>query len=290
MQFLSFLEASPTGLVVVTFILGLLIGSFSNVVIFRLPKMMEREWRSECKVILEIPAGEDEPALTLSTPASTCPKCQHKIRWFENIPVVSWLALRGKCSSCSQKISARYPIIELSAAIIAAVAATHFGYGAWLGAVLVAGWILLILALIDFDTTLLPDQLTVPLMWGGILAATVGISPISLSDSVLGAMAGYLSLWSVYWVFKLITGKEGMGYGDFKLLAALGAWMGWQLLPLVILLSSVVGAVVGLLLMTTGIVKRDEGIPFGPYLAAAGWIALLWGNDIVSTYLGLFKY
>jgi leader peptidase (prepilin peptidase) / N-methyltransferase len=291
MSLLELLKSSPVALTGLVFLFGLLIGSFLNVVIHRLPKMMERAWQQEARDILAMAPADTAPApLTLATPASHCPQCGHKIRWYENIPVVSWLVLRGKCSSCKSAISARYPTIELAAAVMAAIAAWHIGYGPWLVAVLAASWCLLALAMIDYDTTLLPDDLTYPLLWAGLLLAVAGLSPVALPDAVMGAAAGYLSLWAVYWAFKLLTGKEGMGYGDFKLLAALGAWLGWQMLPLVILLSSVVGAVIGILLMVTGAVQRDQGIPFGPYLAGAGWLALLWGNDIVSMYLGLFKF
>ena len=290
MTILTLLETSPTFLVVLVFIFGLLVGSFLNVVIYRLPVMMERAWQIEARAILSLPEQPPATPFNLAKPASRCPVCGHQIRWYENIPLLSWLFLRGRCSSCSTAISARYPLIELGAGLIAAVTAWHVGYSLWLWALIPAGWVLLALAMIDFDTTLLPDDLTYPLMWAGLLLAVTGISPVSLNDAVLGAAAGYLALWSVYWAFKLLTGKEGMGYGDFKLLAALGAWLGWQLLPLVILLSSLVGAVVGGALLLSGLVKRDQGIPFGPYLAGAGWIALLWGEQIVTLYFGLMRF
>ena len=290
MTILTLLETSPTFLVVLVFIFGLLVGSFLNVVIYRLPVMMDRAWQTEARVILSLPEQPTTTPFNLATPASRCPACGHQIRWYENIPVVSWLLLRGRCSACGTGISVRYPLIELSAGLIAAVTAWHVGYSPWLWALIPAGWALLALAMIDFDTTLLPDDLTYPLLWAGLLLAVTGISPVSLNDAVIGAAAGYLALWSVYWAFKLLTGKEGMGYGDFKLLAALGAWLGWQLLPLVILLSSLVGAVVGGALLLSGLVKRDQGIPFGPYLAGAGWIALLWGEQIVTLYFGLMKF
>ncbi len=285
---LQYLAASPVALIVVTALLGLLVGSFLNVVIHRVPKMMEAGWRREARELLDQPA-EEEPVFNLVVPRSRCPHCGHGIRWHENIPVVSWLALKGRCSQCGTAIGKRYPVIELLTALVAALCAWRFGYGIWLPFTLYASFTLLALAVIDLDTTLLPDDLTYPLLWAGLLAALVGVSPVTLPDAVVGAMAGYLSLWSLYWVFKLLTGKEGMGYGDFKLLAALGAWLGWQYLPLVILLSSVVGLVFALIMMATGAVKRGQGIPFGPYLAIAGWIALLWGEQIVSGYLGLFN-
>ncbi|MCH2559273.1 MAG: A24 family peptidase [Alcanivorax sp.] len=285
---LQYLAANPAALIVVTALFGLLVGSFLNVVIHRVPKMMEAGWRREARELLDQPP-EEEPVFNLVVPRSRCPHCGHGIRWHENIPVVSWLALKGRCSQCGTAIGKRYPVIELLTALVAALCAWRFGYGIWLPFTLYASFTLLALAAIDLDTTLLPDDLTYPLLWAGLLAALVGVSPVTLADAVVGAMAGYLSLWSLYWVFKLLTGKEGMGYGDFKLLAALGAWLGWQYLPLVILLSSVVGLVFALIMMATGAVKRGQGIPFGPYLAIAGWIALLWGEQIVSGYLGLFN-
>ncbi|MFP1682464.1 prepilin peptidase [Alloalcanivorax sp. C16-1] len=285
---LQYLAANPVVLIVVTALFGLLVGSFLNVVIHRVPKMMEAGWRREARELLGQPA-EEEPVFNLVVPRSRCPHCGHGIRWHENIPVVSWLALKGRCSQCGTAISKRYPVIELLTALVAGLCAWRFGYGIWLPFTLYASFTLLALAVIDLDTTLLPDDLTYPLLWAGLLAALLGVAPVTLADAVVGAMAGYLSLWSLYWVFKLLTGKEGMGYGDFKLLTALGAWLGWQYLPLVILLSSVVGLMFALVMMATGAVKRGQGIPFGPYLAIAGWIALLWGEQIVSGYLGLFN-
>ncbi|MCE7509784.1 prepilin peptidase [Alloalcanivorax xenomutans] len=285
----SFLADQPALLILFCTVFGLLVGSFLNVVIHRVPRMMERTWRREAREVLELPIEETSP-YNLVVPRSRCPHCDHAIRWHENIPVVSWLLLKGRCSACGQGISARYPLVELLSALIAAVCAWQFGYGGWLVFVLFASFTLLALAAIDLDTTLLPDAMTFPLLWAGLLAALLGISPVALPDAVVGAMAGYLSLWSLYWVFKLVTGKEGMGYGDFKLLAALGAWLGWQYLPLVILLSSVVGLVFAIGMMARGGLKKGQGIPFGPYLAIAGWIALLWGDTIVGAYLGLFQF
>lgn len=292
MLLLDYLAASPAALILVCVLFGLLVGSFLNVVIHRIPKMMEATWRQEARELLEQPApkGEETPPIfNLVTPGSHCPHCNHRIRWYENVPVVSWALLKGRCSGCKAAISKRYPIIELLTALVAGLCAWRFGYDPWLIFMLYGSFTLLALAVIDLDTTLLPDDLTYPLLWAGLLAAVLGISPVSLSDAVIGAMAGYLALWSLYWVFKLLTGKEGMGYGDFKLLAALGAWLGWQYLPVVVLLSSVVGLVFAVSMMASGSVKRDQGIPFGPYLAIAGWIALLWGEVIVSSYLGLFN-
>lgn len=292
MQIFDYLAASPAALILVCVLFGLLVGSFLNVVIHRIPKMMEATWRQEARELLEQPAPKEEetpPIFNLVTPGSHCPHCNHRIRWYENVPVVSWALLKGRCSSCKAAISKRYPIIELLTGLVAGLCAWRFGYDPWLIFMLYGSFTLLALAVIDLDTTLLPDDLTYPLLWAGLLAAVLGISPVSLSDAVIGAMAGYLALWSLYWVFKLLTGKEGMGYGDFKLLAALGAWLGWQYLPVVVLLSSVVGLVFAVSMMASGSVKRDQGIPFGPYLAIAGWIALLWGEVIVSSYLGLFN-
>ena len=292
MLLLDYLAANPAALTLVCVLFGLLVGSFLNVVIHRIPKMMEATWRQEARELLEQPApkGEETPPIfNLVTPGSHCPHCNHRIRWYENVPVVSWALLKGRCSGCKAAISKRYPIIELLTALVAGLCAWRFGYDPWLIFMLYGSFTLLALAVIDLDTTLLPDDLTYPLLWAGLLAAVLGISPVSLSDAVIGAMAGYLALWSLYWVFKLLTGKEGMGYGDFKLLAALGAWLGWQYLPVVVLLSSVVGLVFAVSMMASGSVKRDQGIPFGPYLAIAGWIALLWGEVIVSSYLGLFN-
>ena len=292
MQILEYLAASPAALILVCVLFGLLVGSFLNVVIHRIPKMMEATWRQEARELLDQPAtkGEEEPRIfNLVTPGSHCPHCNHRIRWYENVPVVSWALLKGRCSGCKAPISKRYPIIELLSGLVAGLCAWRFGYDPWLIFMLYGSFTLLALAVIDLDTTLLPDDLTYPLLWAGLLASVLGVSPVSLPDAVIGAMAGYLALWSLYWVFKLLTGKEGMGYGDFKLLAALGAWLGWQYLPVVVLLSSVVGLVFAVSMMASGSVKRDQGIPFGPYLAIAGWIALLWGEVIVSSYLGLFN-
>lgn len=284
------LASSPALLAGLCFVLGLLVGSFLNVVIYRLPVMMENNWKQEAREILELEPEAEPPAFNLVVPRSRCRQCGHAISWYENIPVISWLLLRGKCRECGTGIGARYPVVELATGLISLALANTFGFSPWLAATLLASWMLIAMAMIDYDTTLLPDQLTLPLMWGGLAAAVSGISPVSLPDAVIGAMAGYLSLWSVYWLFKLITKKEGMGYGDFKLLAALGAWLGWQMLPLVILLSSVVGAVTGVMLLMVGRTRRQQPIPFGPFLAAAGWIALLWGHDLVNAYLGLVNF
>ncbi len=292
MTLAAVVQDNPAVLVGLVFVLGLVVGSFLNVVILRLPVMMERAWQSEARQLLDLPAEEqpEPPRFNLVVPRSACPACHHVIAWYENIPVLSWLALRGRCSQCGTPISRRYPLIELTAAAMGALAAASVTPGGYLVFVLFASWSLLAMAVIDFDTTLLPDQLTYPFLWAGLLAAWLGLGPVPLADAVLGAMAGYLVLWSLYWVFKLLTGKEGMGYGDFKLLAGLGAWVGWQHLPVVLLLSSVAGSVLGIALIQLGAVRRDQGIPFGPWLAIAGWLTLLWGPQMVGAYLGLFSY
>ena len=265
-------------------VLGLLIGSFLNVVIHRVPLMMKREWNRDCCELLEVDNKESKEAYNLLKPNSHCPKCKTEIKPWQNIPVISYLSLRGKCANCEQKISIRYPLVEAAAAILSGLIALYFGATEQTFALLVLTWALIALTMIDVDHQLLPDSITLPLMWLGILLNTQGLFT-DLESSIWGAIAGYLSLWSVFWLFKLLTGKEGMGYGDFKLLAALGAWMGWQALPVIIILSSVVGAVIGI----AGIIimGRDKNIPipFGPYLAIAGWIALLWGDQITQTYL-----
>ena len=272
-------------------VLGLCIGSFLNVVIHRLPKMMERDWRAQCAELGASTAAPGAPAASpdhfnLMVPRSRCPGCGHGITALENIPVVSWLVLRGKCSACAAPISARYPLVEIAAGAAAAYAAWRYGFSlAALGAMAFC-WVMIALAFIDLDTQLLPDDVTLPLLWGG-LALNLGGIFAPLQSAVIGAIAGYLSLWLVYWAFKLATGKEGMGFGDFKLLAAIGAWLGWQALPLVILLSSVVGAAAGISLMLFTKHGRDHPIPFGPYLAAAGLIALFWGAEITHRWLPL---
>ena len=275
----------PTVFGVFCAILGLLVGSFLNVVIHRLPKMMDNDWRSQCAEL----HGQEAPAietLSLSSPRSRCPQCGHPISALENIPVVSWLILHGKCSACRTPISPRYPIVEALTCLLSALAATHFGFGWATAGALLLIWGLIALTFIDYDTQLLPDSITLPLLWTGLLF-NLFATYTDLPSAVIGAMAGYLSLWSVYWGFKLVTGKEGMGYGDFKLLAALGAWLGWQILPLTILLSSLVGALLGIALIVLAKRGRNVPIPFGPYLATAGLIALFWGKDLTQAYLRL---
>jgi leader peptidase (prepilin peptidase) / N-methyltransferase len=279
------------------FVLGLVIGSFLNVIIYRLPIMLEREWQSQAAELLPaaqvatiIPAMSPEP-LTLSTPRSACPACKAPIRARHNIPLVSWLLLRGRCASCSAKISVRYPLVELATGILSAWVAWHFGFGAAAGCALLVTWALIALTGIDIDHQLLPDGITLPLMWAGLMAAVIvgpiagSPLPVSARDAVIGAASGYVSLWLVFHAFRLITGKEGMGYGDFKLFAALGAWLGWKLLPLVILVSAAVGAILGILMIALRGRERSAPMPFGPYLAAAGWLAMMYGDSLVSGYM-----
>ncbi|MDD3674185.1 prepilin peptidase [Thauera propionica] len=266
-------------------LLGLFVGSFLNVVIHRLPRMMERDWQAQAAELRGEPVEQAE-RFNLATPRSRCPHCGHLIGALENIPVLSYLVLRGRCGHCGAGISMRYPIVEAFTALLSGYAAWHFGFGVAAAGALLFIWTMVALAFIDVDTQLLPDDLTLPLLWLGLLFNLSGTFT-DLHSAVIGAMSGYLALWSVYWLFKLVTGKEGMGYGDFKLLGAIGAWLGWQLLPLTILLSSLVGAVVGIALIVLARHGRNVPIPFGPYLAAAGIIALFWGEDLTSRYLGL---
>jgi len=277
--------AQPAVLPWVSAVIGLCIGSFLNVVIHRLPKMMERAWRAECAELAGAPAAPaDQGRYNLFVPRSACPACGQRISALQNVPLVSWLVLRGKCAACGARITARYPLVELAAGLIGGYAAWRYGATlAGLGAMLFC-WTLVALAVIDLDTQLLPDDLTLPLLWAGLLFNLERVF-VPLPTAVIGAVAGYLALWLVYWAFKLATGKEGMGYGDFKLLAAIGAWLGWQKLPLVILLSSVVGAAVGIALIVFARHGRGKPIPFGPYLAAAGVIALFWGDVITRRWL-----
>lgn len=276
----------PVLFAAVAALLGLFVGSFLNVVIHRLPRMMEREWHAQAAELRDEPAPQHEP-FNLATPRSRCPHCGHPITALENIPVVSYVLLRGRCRHCSAPISRRYPVVELLTAGLSGFAAWHFGFGLAAAGALCFVWAMIALTFIDLDTQLLPDSLTLPLLWLG-LAMNLGDTYVPLFDAVVGAMAGYLALWTVFWAFKLLTGKEGMGYGDFKLLAAVGAWLGWQMLPLTILFSSLVGAVAGIGLIVAARHGRNAPIPFGPYLAAAGVIAMFWGRDITAAYLGSF--
>ena len=288
-------SSSPALFAGSVFLLGLIIGSFLNVVIYRLPIILEREWRSQASEVLA-PTELSAPAaplshLTLSTPRSACPKCKAPITALQNIPVVSWLVLRGRCASCRAKISARYPLVELTTGLLSAWVAWHFGFGAPAACALLVTWALIALTGIDIDHQLLPDNITLPLMWAGLLAAVIigpvpgPALPVSPRDAVIGAAAGYISLWLVFHAFKLVTGKEGMGYGDFKLFAALGAWLGWKVLPMVIVLSAATGAMLGILMIALQGRDRRAPMPFGPYLAAAGWLAMMYGGALLNGYL-----
>ena len=286
---------APTVFIAVAFAFALMIGSFLNVVIYRLPLMMQRDWHEQCDELSKEPAPDvPEGTFNLVVPRSRCPSCGAPIKAWQNIPVLSYLLLGAQCSNCRQSISVRYPLVETLTAILAAICAWHFGFG-W-EALMAIGLtcVLVVISLIDFDHQIIPDSIVMPLLWVGLTmslfhplagADTLFISP---QDAIVGAVAGYLSLWSVYQLFKLVTGKEGMGYGDFKLLAALGAWLGWQALPTIILMSAVVGAVIGIALIVFRGRDRQIPIPFGPYLAAAGWIVMLWGETIKNAYLDLF--
>ena len=284
MTLLDFL-ADPAHFAAACLLFGLAIGSFLNVVIHRLPLILERGWQAQCAEL----AGEPAPAqetLSLSRPGSFCPKCGHPISALENIPLLSYLVLRGRCRACQARISPRYPAIEALTALLSAYAGWHFGFTVAAAGALLFIWAMIALTFIDIDTQLLPDDITLPLLWLGLLI-NVGGCFTDLRSAVIGAVGGYLALWGVYWGFKLATGKEGMGYGDFKLLAAIGAWFGWQLLPLTILFSSLVGALVGIALIVLAKRGREVPIPFGPYLAAAGVLALFWGQPLTHAYLGL---
>jgi leader peptidase (prepilin peptidase)/N-methyltransferase len=288
MTFIELLQASPALLAAAAALLGLVVGSFLNVVIHRLPKMMERQWQAECAEWRHEPppAQERYNRYNLVTPRSRCPDCDRPIRIHENIPLLSYLWLRGKCAGCGKRISPRYPAVELISAALCGYAAWHFGATPQAAAALFFAWFTIALAFIDLDTFFLPDDLTFPLLWAGLLI-NIGGTFTDLTSAVIGAAAGYLALWLVFWAYKLATGKEGMGYGDFKLLAAIGAWLGWKMLPLVILLSSFVGAIIGIALIVAARRGRNVPIPFGPYLAIAGLIALFYGNAITRHYLEL---
>ncbi|TRO36615.1 prepilin peptidase [Pseudomonas sp. ALS1131] len=280
----EFLADNLSAFVFVCALFGLLIGSFLNVVVYRLPLMLQRDWQCQAREVLELPPAPQAETFNLLLPNSACPACGHEIRPWENIPLISYVFLRGKCSNCRAPISTRYPLVELSCGLLSAYVAWHFGFTWQAGAMLLLAWGLLAMSLIDADHQLLPDVLVLPLLWLGLIVNYFGLFT-RLEDALWGAIAGYLSLWSVYWLFKLMTGKEGMGYGDFKLLAMLGAWGGWQILPLTILLSSLVGAVLGVIMLRMRGSDSSTPIPFGPYLAIAGWIASLWGDVITGSYL-----
>ncbi|MDE2251248.1 MAG: prepilin peptidase [Gammaproteobacteria bacterium] len=308
---LELLSQSPAAWIVLAGVVGLVVGSFLNVVIHRLPVMLERQWREQCQESQAASAGAGAPAASpaatagrynLVVPRSACPACHAPISAWQNIPVLSWLWLRGRCARCAAPISLRYPLIELLCALLSAAVAWRFGFGWNAIEALAVTWALLALTGIDLDTQYLPDAITLPLLWAGLLASlgaagaagaggiAVTSLPVGPADAITGAAAGYLSLWSMYHLFRLLTGKEGMGYGDFKLLAALGAWMGWRMLLPIILASAFTGAVVGIALIASGRHKRGVPIPFGPFLAAAGWLALMWGPQWVSGYLGLYAH
>ena len=294
MTIVELLETSQAFLIIASLVLGLLVGSFLNVIIYRMPVILQRDWKRQCSEFLEIDnsLSEDKShslkheVFNLQQPASHCPHCYHKIKPWENVPLISYIALGGKCSNCKAKISLRYPSVEFINGVLSALVAFTFG-ATWLTlALLIFTWSLLVLTLIDFDHQLLPDDITIPLLWLGLLVNALDLGfGVSLDDAVIGAIAGYLVLWAFYWVFKLTTNKEGMGYGDFKLLAALGAWMGWLSLLPIIILSSVVGAVSGIIMIIA--LGRDKSVPmpFGPYLSGAGFIMLIWGPEISTLYI-----
>ncbi|UYO74365.1 A24 family peptidase [Halomonas qinghailakensis] len=275
----------PSVITLFALLIGLCFGSFLNVVITRLPVMLMRGWRSEARASLELPE-ESSPRFNLATPGSMCPRCEQPIAWHDNLPLVGWLKRRGKCAHCQTTISAQYPLVELMGGLLAVVVVML--HGATLSAAFIYGACLTLLALavIDFRTYLLPDILTLPLLWAGLVYQLL-FQPLLLSGAVMGAIAGYLVLWSFYWLFKLVTGKEGMGYGDFKLLAALGAWLGWGMLPLLLILSAGVGAIVGLVAQALSPRLRGQPLPFGPFLALAGWVCLLVGNELIALYTSL---
>ncbi|MFI7859529.1 prepilin peptidase [Pseudomonas promysalinigenes] len=280
------LAEQPSYFICLAAVLGLLMGSFLNVLVHRLPIMLERQWQREAQQVLGLPTRQHE-RFDLLLPASHCPPCKQAIRAWQNIPVISYLALRGRCSACKQPISARYPLVEVACALLSMAVAWHSGVSLQALALLMLTWSLLALSLIDQDQQLLPDVLVLPTLWLGLMVNAFDML-VALPDALWGAVAGYLSLWSVYWVFKLVTGKEGMGYGDFKLLALIGAWGGWQVLPMTMLLSSLIGVVAGLCLLRLRKQSASTAIAFGPYLATAGWIAVLWGDEIYAFYLQLF--
>jgi len=282
----TFFELSPAAYLGFVFVFGLAVGSFLNVVIYRLPVMMQNEWRQDCLEFLEQPNPEDPQKLNLAVPRSRCGECGHQITAMENIPIISYLLLKGKCKSCGTHISAQYPLVELFTGIISLIVAWQFGVSIQTVAALFLSWCLIAASGIDIGHKLLPDNITLPLLWLGILLSFFNVF-VDLQSSVIGAMVGYMSLWSVFIVFKLITGKEGMGYGDFKLLALLGAWTGWKLIFIIILTSSVVGAVIGVTMILLKRNERGTQIPFGPYLAGAGWMTLLWGPQLSQFYFSL---
>jgi leader peptidase (prepilin peptidase) / N-methyltransferase len=295
MEILDSIAATPALFILFVVVIGLLVGSFLNVVIYRVPIMMDNELRAECQALADPAATVVEiPKFNVVVPRSACPVCKAPITAMQNIPVVSWLALGRKCANCKTPISARYPAVELATGLLSGFVAWHFGFGGTALAALAFTWFLIALTMIDFDTQFLPDQLTYPLLWLGLFVSlwhpvwADGAAPVTPRDSIIGAVAGYVSLWSVFWLFKLTTGKEGMGYGDFKLFAALGAWLGWKMLLPIILLASAVGALIGIVIMVRQRKGKDTQIAFGPFLAIAGWLAMIVGHAVVERYLGLF--
>lgn len=287
MDLMDTLASQPLFYLGCAVLLGLIVGSFLNVLVHRLPIMLQRQWQAEAREVLELPAADEGERYDLLLPASQCPHCGHRIRAWENIPVLSYLALRGRCSSCRSAISVRYPLVELGCAALTGFIAWYLGPTSAALALMLLSWGLLAMSLIDIEHRLLPDALVLPLLWAGLIVNAFELF-VPLQAALWGAVIGYLSLWSVFWLFKIVTGKEGMGYGDFKLLALIGAWGGWQILPLTLLVSSVLGAVIGVVIMRVKGLKADTPIPFGPYLAIAGWIALLWGGQITTSYINHF--
>jgi leader peptidase (prepilin peptidase)/N-methyltransferase len=297
---LELLAGSPGAFIALAGMVGLLVGSFLNVVIYRLPILLERQWRAQCAelaapAVADVPAAlPAEPRFNLVVPRSACPSCNAPITAAQNIPVISYLLLRGRCANCAARIPARYPAVELLSAVATSVVAWQLGFGAAALCAILVTWFLIALTFIDVDHQLLPDSLTMPLLWLGLLASLTGWSasghslPTQPVSAIAGAAIGYLSLWTIYHLFRLLTGKEGMGYGDFKLLAALGAWLGYQMLLPIVLLSACVGAVVGIALIALRRQQRGNPMPFGPFLAVAGWVAMLWGPRLVASYLGLY--
>ncbi|MCB1734616.1 MAG: prepilin peptidase [Gammaproteobacteria bacterium] len=278
----------PVVFIVVAVLFGLIIGSFINVVAYRLPIMLERQWRSQCLELLEQEPEEDlDGTYNLVVPESRCPSCDTPIKPWHNIPVFGWLFLRGRCSHCGTEISLYYPLVELTGGVLAGIVAWQVGPGIEAMIVMAFTWTLLALAVIDLREQLLPDTITLPLLWAGLVVSLFGYF-VEVQSAVIGAIAGYVTLWIVYWVFRLLTGKEGLGYGDFKLFAAFGAWMGWQALPVIIVMSSVVGAVVGVTLMLVNSKGWGQRLPFGPFLAGAAWLTLIWGDELLDTYYSLF--
>ncbi|MBS0290578.1 MAG: prepilin peptidase [Proteobacteria bacterium] len=294
MEWAIFFNASLGSFLICVGVLGLIVGSFLNVVILRLPKMLHRQWTTQCYEFMHdkltsLPTPEPLPPLTLLTPRSHCPHCQHQIKFWQNIPVFSFIFLRGKCIACHHPISWRYPLIEIVTMLSSVICAYYFGFSWQTAAALILTWTLITLSAIDYDHQLLPDDITLPALWLGLIFNLRSLFT-HINDAVLGTIIGYLFLWSLYWLFKIITHKEGMGYGDFKLLAMLGAWLGWQALPGIVLFSSVVGAIIGIMLILLKRHQRTAALPFGPFIALGGWIMLIWGNKINTLYLNFAGY